>query len=264
MDLFTKRCNCGRILKQRESCPVCAARERERLHAKGVAVADYGTPLESTPVCWAALAWLGRRASESAACDTSSWAQMPAESGPVWAEPVQPKVPVWAQMPDTKKRFVSEAPQLDAYQQALKEAYRRDLEAPVSFYQPWSFVPQAGSIPCKCGGWITKQLLHEHGSCGPKHALVADGRGGLIDPTVDGASSVYRDWKGLLAARASGHGLGHSAACKAFIGYLAGFAEHAKRTTRTNLDVSIWRRGGGGWVSSRNGMTKIKLLSWRG
>lgn len=37
MDLMTKRCGCGRILKHRESCPTCADRRRAELHASGVA-----------------------------------------------------------------------------------------------------------------------------------------------------------------------------------------------------------------------------------
>ncbi len=33
-DVFTRRCNCGRILKQRESCPTCAERRRMEMHAR--------------------------------------------------------------------------------------------------------------------------------------------------------------------------------------------------------------------------------------
>jgi hypothetical protein len=40
MDLFTKRCGCGRILRLRESCPACAERKRAEMHAKGVATVE--------------------------------------------------------------------------------------------------------------------------------------------------------------------------------------------------------------------------------
>lgn len=42
MDLLTKRCGCGKILRQRETCTVCTQRRREELHARGVASLEIG------------------------------------------------------------------------------------------------------------------------------------------------------------------------------------------------------------------------------
>lgn len=215
MDLFTKRCGCGRILSLRESCPVCAVRRREELHARGVAAEEVYYQVPSRPVSWTALAGLAREVAAAAACDVPSWAQVP--EGSEVAE--------------------------EAYQRQLAEAredYQAKLEESRDQYRAmqhrFAKEPVSG---CSCSSC---RML---------------GLSGLGAPRVGRWDAGPDSWARLSDAEKDSQ----VQAAEAFIGYLAGFAEHAReseRYTEYGYPTSKFGRGEKGcWPLRRTGCLKL-------
>lgn len=190
--LRTKCAACNTVLRARESCPTCAERRRAEVHSLGLATTrgshackhiEWDLARDSCMACGIRFAD-AQRINRQRACEPRNIEVIDfhVRKGDVM-EPL-------AALACTSCHL---------YGEELRRAVR---DKPVSTREPPTvplWYPPTGSIPCKCGGWISHDLLHEGGSCGPKGRLVADGCGGLVDPMS--SRELQAKWDRLVSAR---------------------------------------------------------------